>query len=144
MSPNNGMIPHPRRWKPKRKPTRLGRPTRLTPELVEKIVPIIEAGNYIQTACMALGVSRSSFFAWMKRGREDREEGTVTIFSDFLDDVEEAEAVAEARLLEGAKREPGGKRWLLSRRFGQRFGDQLELNVAGAMNVIVEWPEDQE
>ena len=36
----------------------LGRPTDLTPELQEKICSIIADGNYIETACNAVGIAQ--------------------------------------------------------------------------------------
>lgn len=57
---------------------RTGRPSRLTPELITHIVQRVEAGARPEAAAGAAGVARSTFFSWMRTGREEitrREEG---------------------------------------------------------------------
>jgi transposase-like protein len=67
-----------------------GRPTKLTPEVKERIVRAIRAGNYGEVAARAAGISRSTYYRWMERGREGE-----AIYCDFADAVSGAEADAE-------------------------------------------------
>jgi hypothetical protein len=53
-------------------PTPVGRPGRpplLTPELRDKIVEVVSAGNYLKTAAQFCGVGQSTLQGWLARGR---------------------------------------------------------------------------
>ena len=69
------------------------RPTLLTPELQDKVVRLLRAGVFRQTACEHLGISDRTMADWCKRGR-DEEEG---IYAEFLRAVKEAQTEAEIR-----------------------------------------------
>lgn len=70
-----------------------GRPTKLTPEVQEKIVSAIRAGNYAQVAARYAGIGETTFYAWMKRGREAKRGK----FAEFQKAVKKAESDAEVR-----------------------------------------------
>jgi hypothetical protein len=46
-----------------------GRPTLLTPELQERIVRVVRAGNYLKTAAQFCGIGESTLRLWLQRGR---------------------------------------------------------------------------
>lgn len=77
----------------------MGRRLTLTPELQESFVLLLEAGNFVETACEALRVSRRSFYEWMARGERDDEIDEATIFAEFRDAVLQAKAKAEITAL---------------------------------------------
>ena len=72
------------------------RPTKLTPELQEKICGIILKGNYISTACQACGIGESTYYRWIEEG-EKAESGEVR---EFWEAVKKVEAEAEQKLLD--------------------------------------------
>lgn len=105
-----------------------GRPTKLTPELQEKIVRVIRAGNYIKTACLACGITQMTYERWMKRGSESKR----GIFVDFVEAIKKAEAEAEVanlKIVEVAScRNWQAAAWFLERKYPDRWGrKQLEL-----------------
>src|SRR3990167_2783388 len=70
-----------------------GRPTKLTPEIQERIVAVIRANCPIDTAAAFAGIDRDSYHEWMKRGaREER-----GIYREFSDKVKLAMAEGEVR-----------------------------------------------
>jgi hypothetical protein len=69
-----------------------GRPSKLTPERHEKIVGLIKAGNYKETAAQCCGIGERTLYDWLERGANGRKP-----YSQFSRDVKEAEAFAEAR-----------------------------------------------
>jgi transposase len=71
----------------------VGRPTKLTAQVQERIVGMIEAGSYAEPAARAAGISASTFYSWMERG-ELEEDG---IFREFRDAIKRAEAETEVR-----------------------------------------------
>jgi hypothetical protein len=46
-------------------------PAKLTPELAEKLVSLLRAGNYTAVAVRACGISRALFYQWLDRGVSD-------------------------------------------------------------------------
>lgn len=107
-----------------------GRPTKLTPELSQRVIDLVRVGNYVETAAAAVGVHRNSLFNWMERGRKD-ESGA---YFDFVNGVHQAQAEAEARTLAVVQR--AGKEgdwqaatWILERRHPARYAQRLQLKV---------------
>ena len=69
----------------------MARPTKLTPEVRERIEKAIRAGSYAQVAARSAGISSSTYYRWLERGAEEKR----GIYRDFADAVEQAEADAE-------------------------------------------------
>jgi hypothetical protein len=102
---------------------RMGRPTKLTPEIQERIVGLIRDGNAGETAAEAVGVRAATFYEWLARG-----EGTHSrddpdgIYADFADAVTlaraDAEVVAVKCLRRGMDTDPRlSVEWLKRARF---------------------------
>ncbi len=70
-----------------------GRPTKLTPEVQERIVSAIRAGNYAQVAARYAGIGETTYYEWMKRGRAARSGK----FAEFQKAIKKAEGEAEVR-----------------------------------------------
>lgn len=115
----------------------MARPTKLTPELQEKICQAIRAGNYIETAAAYAGISKVTLHEWMRRGRRETErvekaEGRAKVrkkeapFVGFLNSVEKALAEAEVRdvfiIGKAAEENWQAAAWRLERKFPDRWG----------------------
>lgn len=129
-----------------------GRPTKFTPERRNQIISLIKAGNYLDTACQASGVTYSAFREWMKRGELEYErimeantskpKKSEQEFLDFFEAVQKAEATAEARNLtiinKAAEKNWQAAAWYLERRAPDRWGRrdrvQAELNHTGKVD----------
>lgn len=70
-----------------------GQPTKLTPDLQERIVQAIRAGNYAQVAAAYVGISHQTFYNWLRWG-EEQGEGK---YFEFFEAVHAAQASAEVR-----------------------------------------------
>ena len=70
-----------------------GRKTKLTPEVHDKIIAAIRAGNYAKVAAAYAGVGERTYYFWLRRGFEE-ESG---IYRQFRQAVEKAESEAEVR-----------------------------------------------
>lgn len=46
---------------------------KLTPELQDKIIKYIKAGNYVETACDAVGINKTTYYDWIKKGEAGKE-----------------------------------------------------------------------
>lgn len=88
--------------------------------------------NYRKVAASLAGIRELTLQAWLKRGREEAEEGEETEYSIFYDRVIAAEAQAEADILDYV-RDAVPEDWkagmeLLRRRHPKRWNrDKLEL-----------------
>ena len=92
-------------------------PLKLTPEIQRTISRLIRAGNAAEVAAGAAGISRSSFFAWMQKGRDD-DSGRYRAFREA---IERARVEAEGSLVGQAA---GWKAatWMLERSRPERWG----------------------
>jgi hypothetical protein len=101
-----------------------GRPTKLTPDVADVVVENLRAGNYVQTAARAAGISRQTFADWMRRGRSTKTEDAP--FREFAERVEQARAECEAenvKIIADAARESwSAAAWLLERLYPERWG----------------------
>ena len=107
-------------------------PSKLTPETHQKIVGLLRAGNYLETAAAASGITTKSLRRWLRRGADGEEP-----FATFAADVEQAIAEGEAldvvkmsQLARGSKEHAPDMRalaWRLERRHRERWGAKLTI-----------------
>jgi len=73
-------------------------PSKLTPERGEKIIALIRAGNYKETAAACCGIDQSTLYRWVENGEKagDGEKDPNKDYREFYKAVKEAEAYAEA------------------------------------------------
>jgi len=106
-----------------------GRPTSLTPELINEMCQYLEYGVYMETAAALCGISRNSFLIWLKRGRRE-EDG---IFFEFKQRVEAAMAKSELKDVKNiddqAARDWRASAWRLERKNAIRWGKKDTLKV---------------
>jgi transposase len=85
--------------KPRKKPNKKkvlppgvkdGRPTKYNDEVVSKILSFVRAGNYIETAAVAAGISKETLYEWLRRGAKKEQP-----FKNFSDACERAMAEAD-------------------------------------------------
>jgi transposase len=109
-----------------------GRPIKLTPEIQDRIVQAVKAGNYIETASAYAGIAKSTLYEWLKKGTEE-EKGPFYEFSNAI-----KKALAEAEMRDVAIIDEVAKNgnwtasaWRLERKFPERWGrkDSLKAEV---------------
>lgn len=101
---------------------RVGRPTKLTTEIQERIVELLKAGNYVETACAVVGIGRTTFYDWLKKAEKSTRANRYTRFRDA---VRQAEAWAEARFVsiisKSAEKNWTAGAWWLERKYPERW-----------------------
>lgn len=116
-----------------------GRPTKLTAEIQDEIIKAIKAGNYIETACALVGISKETLYYWLRRGAEAKRNN---IYKQFSDAVKKAMAFAEARdvsiIGEAGKTNWQAAAWRLERKFPDKWGRRDALKVESKSEVKVE------
>jgi len=136
---------------------KMGRPTSLTPELKDKICSYIRGGSYIETAVLAVGISKQTFFNWMHRANDEvkrinktpraRIRKSEEIYIDFLDSIEKAQAESEVKDILRIEKAAGSGQWQASAwrlerknpdRWGRRDKIRAELEHSGETKVRFE------
>lgn len=89
-----------------------GRPTRLHQALIEEVSTRIAQGEHQETAALAVGISKSTFYSWKAKGEEARnarDNGVPVpkeraIYVEFLEAVDEARALGVSRVVQAVQR----------------------------------------
>lgn len=110
-----------------KKKNKAGRKHKLTPEVQEKICQYIEAGNYAKVACVAAGVSESTFYEWIQRGKQAIEKKRHNKFSVFSESIALSFAKSEVRNVAILSKAGMSGEWRaslewLARRANERWG----------------------
>lgn len=112
----------------------MARPSKLTPEVRERIVAVLRSGAYVQQAAEAAGIGRSTFDDWMRRGESEAEKDAP--YRELREAVEQARAEAEARhvalIAKASARSWQAAAWLLERQYPDRWGKPSDRNRASA------------
>ena len=116
----------------------MGRPTKLTAETQQKIIGGLLLGLYQEQAALNAGISTTTFYQWMSKGRTPN-----TPYTEFRDAVEKARAEAEARKLSviHTAAESGvwqAAAWFLERSFPSRWGRRVEVTTITLESVEAE------
>ena len=116
---------------------RSGRPTRLTPEVQQKLIQAIATGNTRRTAAAYAGVSITTLEEWLARGKGTAPRAQTKIYADFADAVEKAEADAVATsvalIRQASQRNWTAAAWWLERRYPQEWGRVDALQGKGGL-----------
>jgi len=143
------MAKKPEPTAPKREPKKRGRTTKLTPQVQEGIVTAIRLGNFQDHAALANGISTATFYAWLERGKKERErlealpnatpKPDETIFVDFLEAIEKAKAEAVLRNVSIIQKAASvgswqASAWWLERTQHQLYGRKQQVALQGVEN----------
>ena len=104
-----------------------GRPSKLTPEVQEKIVTAIRAGNYAQVAAVYAGITERTYYRWMELGEQAR----GGRYLQFFQAVKAAEGEAEVRAVAIIQKKMTGD-WraamaYLERKHPKRWGRRVDV-----------------
>lgn len=107
-----------------------GRPSKLTQELQDRIVLSLRAGNYLETAAKANGISKATLYNWLDKAAKEHSPPHMA----FLDAIEKAQSEAEQRdvalIAQAAQQQWQAAAWRLERKFPDRWGYRKHLTVA--------------
>lgn len=105
--------------------TTRGRPTKLTPEMQQQIVALLRNGNYVETVCDYVGISKETFYDWLRRGEVGGQRNTIYVeFSDAAKKaISAAETIALSEIRTGVDNWQS-RAWFLERRHRDRWGNK--------------------
>lgn len=113
----------------------MARPSKLTPALQKRIVNLIKDGSYSAQAAAACGIAESTFYNWMRDGRDalaKQQEGGMKLTAaekrnlEFMKSIKEAEAQAENQAVQVIQKAANtgtwqAAAWYLERKFPTRW-----------------------
>jgi len=109
-----------------------GRKPKLTKELIENLRKALEAGNYIETACDYVGISRTTLYRWLAEGEQDK---AKPLFRELSNTVTRSRAVAEMRnvykIQQAAEESWQAAGWWLERSHSKKWGRQQKVELSG-------------
>lgn len=114
----------------------MGRP-KLDPALMQRIVDLIRAGNFLEVAATAAGIHRSTLHRWLRHGKDQ----TRGRYRKFLTSVERAQAESESRdvalIAKAAVTDWKAAAWRLERKFPRRYGPRVQLAVQQELDSVL-------
>ena len=121
------------------KPGTKGRPSKLTPEVQQRVCDAVRAGNYLEAAAAYAGITYATLRRWMERGEKAKQ----GVFCDFCAAVLKAQADAEVAVVaQWRQHMPESHqacRDYLGRRFPERWGrkDQTKTEITGPDGTVL-------
>ena len=118
----------------------MSRRTKLTPEVQQSIVRTLRLGNSRKDSALYAGVSESTFYSWMDRGRRGE-----PLYVEFLETVQKAESTAciknVAVIQKAAQVTWQAAAWWLERKRPDDWGRKQRVDIGSengqSMEVIV-------
>jgi transposase len=103
----------------------------LTSELIDRLADAVRGGLYVETAAALCGISKDTFYRWLREGGRDDASDPLKALSDA---VTRALAEAEFRDLQviGSAAQAGDWKaaaWRLERKHAERWGRQERVQV---------------
>lgn len=127
-----------------------GRPAKINENLIKTITQAVKVGNYLETASAFAGISRSTLYEWLRRGKREKQrlekndrarmKKEEALYVLLVDSLEQAQAEAEVRdvalIGEAAKSQWQAAAWRLERKYPNKWGrtKQRENEDEGSNN----------
>lgn len=117
-----------------------GQPTKLEPEVEQKLLQTIGAGNYYEAACGYAGITYHTLRNWVRRAEAELERvagsgrrsvrSEERIYVEFYEKLKKAEAQAEVTIVDQWQQQIP-ESWqaamnFLARRYPERWGKQVQ------------------
>jgi len=119
-----------------------GRPSKLTPELQAEIILLIKMGNFVEVACETVGINKSTFYDWIKKGKNSNH--SKNKYRKFREAVVQAMAQSEAMnvalITKQSKYNWRAAAWILSRRHPDKWGKKKYEDFDLDINELDENP----
>lgn len=124
----------------------MARPTKLTAILQKDIVDLLLAGNFVETVCDYVGISRETFYDWLKRGERGHKKDIDGGYVEFSDTIKKAIAQVEILTIADLRVGPQNwqaKAWWLERRHPDKWGNRQKHEQSGEVILRVVYGDDK-
>lgn len=118
----------------------MSRKLRISEDLIEKIAKYISEGNYVEVACAASGIGKTTYYRWFDIGEKSKS----GIYREFRNAIKKAEADAETKYTGVIKDAANTGQWTaaawwLERRYPERWGKREKLQVDANLTTWVDF-----
>ena len=115
--------------------SKIGRPSKFTPERKDRLLYAISLGMSYVRACMLAGISDQTYYNWHRKATIDR----IPEYVEFFEQMKIAEIEGELENLEQINVCAKQGSWqaaahILRCRQPERYGDKKTVNVGGTLN----------
>jgi transposase-like protein len=124
--------------KPKAAPAKVGRPTKLTKELVRDIAEAVSEGMTYTLAAQLHGVTRKTLYNWLKAGEDADDESPEAEFLHALKKAEAEGALASLRRVRAGGMSWQSSAWILERRYRDDYAAQ-KIDHTGTITLNVQF-----
>ncbi len=109
----------------------MARPTKLTPEVRDKIVKAISAGAYATVAAKAAGIGKSTYFRWLEEALKENAKPELVEFREAVKEAEAQAEIANIALIRTAAQAGTWQAaaWYLERKHAERWGRTTKLQA---------------
>lgn len=119
--------------------------TQFTEAVRATVLGAIRSGNYRSVACAKAGIHRDTLSGWEQRAKEGEQP-----YKDFVDELHQAEAEAEDKLVSEVRNaQPAlvgvsgpdlwqARAWFLERRFPKRWGLRVRAAVSEELDALLD------
>jgi len=108
------------------------------PQVTQRIVDLIRAGNYLEVAATAAGIHSTTLHRWLRLGRAQRRGQ----YRRFVTAVQKAQAEAESRdvalIAKAASEDWRAAAWRLERKAPRRYGARVLVSVQEELEAVLE------
>jgi hypothetical protein len=120
----------------------MGRPTKLTPELTDKLCKLLAKGRPLIASCESVGIDDSTFRKWRSGWRKGEADKT-----GFFTRIARARAEGQLKLLDTAlSGDPKGvsngrsrcAQWALERTFANQYAPRLNVKLEEGLELILD------
>lgn len=133
-----------------------GRPVKLNKDIESKIILALKTGAYIETAAAYAGISKATFYEWLRRGEREKQRVNKNTrnktrkrelpFVELSDAIKKALADAEIRdimkIEQASKTQWQAAAWRLERRFPDRWGRKDNYNMRHSGDIAIQIVDD--
>jgi hypothetical protein len=111
-----------------------GRPPKLSQDIIRELCNYIRMGSYVETAALACGLTRETFYQYLKQGNKDIDAGSyLTLSAMLVRELHKAVAHSELRDLkrldDAAADDWRAVAWRLERRHSRNWSQKSALKL---------------
>ena len=106
-----------------------GRPSKLTPELKERLLKAIRLGSTFETACQSTGISYRAFRLWMNKGENASSGEYFHFFQEVTRAIADAEMLLLSRIHAASQSDWRAASWVMERRWPERWSNTQRIEV---------------
>lgn len=113
----------------------VGRPTKMTPEVVTKLEEVFALDGTVEEACFYAGISRNAYYEWIKAKPE---------LNDRFEELRQRPFLKARQTIVKNLDQPEHAKWYMERKKKIEFAGRSELTGADGKDLMKDLPTEEE